>query len=46
MARNGEWAECAQVASVLKGDEAEGNDDEQDGFLVNVPAEKEGCVRA
>lgn len=46
MAGDGERAESAQVASVFKGDEAERNDDEQDRFLVDVPAEKEGCVRA
>ena len=32
------------MAAVLERDKAEGNDDEEDRFLVDVPAEEEGGV--
>ena len=44
MASYGEGAEGAEVATVFEGDEAEGEDDEEDGFFVDVPAEEEGGV--
>lgn len=43
---DGERAERSQVSSVFQRDQAEGYDDEQDGFFVHVPAEKEGGVGA
>lgn len=46
MAGYREGAEGAEVASVFEGEEAEGDDDEEDGFLVDMPAEEEGRVAA
>lgn len=44
MSGYGERTECTQVSSVVERDEAEGDDDEEDGLLVYVPAEKERCI--
>lgn len=41
-----QWAKGTKVPSVFEREEAEGDDDEQDGFLVHVPAEEEGGVGA
>ena len=46
VARDGQRPERAQVAPVAQRDEREGDDDEQDGLLVNVPAEEERGVAA
>lgn len=46
MPRDGEGTEGAEITAVFEGNEREGDDDEQDGFLVDVPAEKEGGVAA
>lgn len=46
MSGHGERAESAQVPTVFQGDQAERNDDEEDGFFVYVPAEKEGGIGA
>lgn len=44
MAGDSQWPECAEVATVLQSDQAEGNDDQKDSFLMNVPTEEERCV--
>lgn len=44
MPRDGERPECSEVASILEGKETEWDEDEEDGFLVDVPAEEEGAV--
>ncbi len=46
MTADGQGAEGAEVAAVLEREKAEGDDDEQDRFLVDVPAEEEGSVGA
>lgn len=46
MARHGEGFEGREVAPVLQGEEGEGEDHEEDGFFVDVPAEEEGGVAA
>ena len=37
-----EGTECAEVPPVREGEEGEGEEDEEDGFFVDVPAEEEG----
>lgn len=44
MASDGEGAECAEVSTVFEGEEAEGDDDEKDGFFMDVPAKEKGGV--
>jgi hypothetical protein len=44
--RYGERAEGAEIPSVSESEEAEGDKDEEDGFLVDVPAEEKGGVGA
>lgn len=39
-----ERTEGTEVATVFEGDEGEGDDDEEDGLFVDVPAEEEGGV--
>ncbi len=46
MTADGQGAEGAEVAAVLEREKAEGDDDEEDRFLVDVPAEEEGGVGA
>lgn len=46
VACNSEWAEGAEVAAVAKGDEGGGDEDQQDSFLVDVPAKEERGVGA
>lgn len=46
VARDGKGSEGAKVASVLERQQAERDDDEEDGFFVDVPAEEEGSVAA
>lgn len=46
MACHSKGSEGPKVAAVVERDEAEGNNNQQDSFLVNVPAEEEGCVSA
>lgn len=46
MTRNCERPESAQVSSVFQREEAEGDDDEEDRFLMDMPAEEERCVAA
>ena len=46
MTCHGQWAEGAEVATVVKCDQAERNDDQQNRFLVDVPAEEERGVSA
>lgn len=46
MSRNGEGSEGAQIATVLERDEGEGDYDEQNGLLVDVPPEEEGSIAA
>jgi hypothetical protein len=41
MACYSEWAERSQVSAVVERNQAEGNDDKENGFLVDVPAEQE-----
>lgn len=46
MACNSQGSECTKESTVVERNQAEGNDDQEDGFLVNVPAEEEGRVTA
>lgn len=46
MACHSQWAEGAEMATVVERDQAERNDDEQNRFLVNMPAEEERGVSA
>ena len=46
MACHSQWAEGAEMATVVERDQAERNDDEQNRFFVDVPAEEEGGVSA
>lgn len=46
MASHGEGSGCAEVSSVLEGDKAEWDDDEENGLFVDVPPEEEGGVSA
>ena len=46
VAGDGERPEGAEVSAVFQGEEGEGDDDEEDGLLVDVPAEEEGGVAA
>jgi hypothetical protein len=46
MACYSEWAERSEVSAVVERDQAEGNDDKENGFLVDVPAEEERGVGA
>lgn len=46
MPRNCQRSECAEVATVLEGDKTEWDDDEENGFLVHMPAEEERCIAA
>ena len=44
MPRNRQRSEGAEVPTVLEGDETEWNDNEENGFLVHMPAEEEWCI--
>lgn len=44
MASDGEGTESTKEATIAESDEGGGNEDQQDGFLVNVPAEEERGV--
>lgn len=46
MASDGEGTESTEVAAIAESDEGGGNEDQQDGFLVDVPAEEERGVSA
>ena len=46
MTRHRQRSECSKVAAVLQGQKAERNDDEEDGFLVNMPSEEKRSVAA
>ena len=46
MAGDSEGSECAEVTTVFEGEEGEGDEDEEDCFFVDVPAEEEGGVGA
>ena len=46
MACDSQRTEGAEVATVFQRDERKRDDDEENGFLVDVPAEEEGCVAA
>lgn len=41
MTRDDEWPECAEVSSVPEGDQTEGDNDQQDGLFMHVPAKEE-----
>jgi hypothetical protein len=41
-----ERAESSQVSAVVERDQTEGNDDKENGFLVDVPAKKKRGVGA
>jgi hypothetical protein len=43
---NSQGAESAEVATIGESDEGEGDDDQEDGFFVDVPAEEKGSVAA
>jgi hypothetical protein len=42
----GQRSERAKIATVFEGYEAEWDDDEKDGFLVNVQTKEKGSVSA
>jgi hypothetical protein len=44
MACYGERAESSKVSTVVECDQAEGDDDKENGFLVDVPAKEERGV--
>jgi len=44
--RDCQWTERAQVAPVFEGEERKGDDDQEDSFFMDVPAEEEGGVAA
>lgn len=44
MSRNRQRSEGAEVATVLEGDETEWDDNEENGFLVHMPAKEERCI--
>ena len=46
MTSHSQWAESSQIPTVLERDKAEGDDDQQDSLLVNVPTEQERGVPA
>lgn len=46
MARDGKRTEGAEVAAIAESDERGGDEDQENGFLVDVPAEEEGGVGA
>lgn len=46
MTRHCQGSECTKISSILERNEAEGNDDKQDSFLVNVPTEQERRITA
>jgi hypothetical protein len=46
VACHSQWAESTEVPAVVECNKAEGNNNQQDGFLVDVPAEEERCVSA
>ena len=46
MTRHGKRSEGAEVSTVSEGQETKGDDDEEDSFLVDVPAEEERAVAA
>jgi len=46
VARHGQGPEGAEIPAVLQGDEAEGDDDEEDGLLMDMPPEEERGVSA
>lgn len=46
MARYCERPECAEISSVFERDQAEWDDDQENGFLVDVISEKERGVSA
>jgi hypothetical protein len=39
-------SERAEIAAIFEGDQAKRNDNQEYSFLVNMPAEEEGCVAA
>lgn len=44
MPSNCEGAESAEVATVLQGDETEGDNNQKNRFLVYMPTKEERCV--
>ena len=46
MACHSQWTEGTEVPAIVECNEAEGNNNQQDGFLVDVPAEEERGVSA
>ena len=46
VACHSQWAEGTEVATIVERDQAERNDDQQNRFLVDVPAEEERGVSA
>jgi hypothetical protein len=42
----GERTEGAEISTVLECEQAEGDDDKEDGFLMDMPAEEKGGVAA
>lgn len=44
MAGHSQWSKCAEVPAIMKGNQAEGNDDKQNGFLMNMPSEEKGSI--
>ncbi len=46
VASDGEGAESTEISAIAEGDKGCGNEDQQNGFLMDVPAEEEGGVGA
>jgi hypothetical protein len=46
MACYGEWAERSKVSAIIERNQAEGDDDKENSFLMDVPAEEERGVGA
>lgn len=44
MTRHSQWSECAKVSAIMKGNQTKGNDDKQNGLLMNVPPEEKGSI--
>ena len=41
---HGQRPEGTEISAVFECEQAEGDDDQEDGLLVDMPSEEEGCV--
>ena len=46
MASDSQGPKSAVIPAILKRDQTEGNNDEQNCLFVNVPSEQKGCISA